>query len=409
MNINPPNSAANQHIHSGKGHDKVHSGKGHDKVQNGAEQSQVDKTQSNDDKVTVSFDRNQKLVIGAKMLMASLNQELTIDKSFSYESFSSTSISIKNGQALDEIEVKPFEFDFEEVAKNVMDFVSGIITGAKEGGASDEKLNELLSQARSGIDQGFSQAREELKGFDIYTKDIEEGINKSYDAIQNSLTELENQLFPQASEQLVQGVNNQQIDLLEQEQASVSITTQDGDSININFSNLTSLSQQQQIVDGKLNQQINYNQSSSFSFEVDGDLDQDELKAVTSLVKDISQLADEFFNGDVEKAWQQAQELGFDDQEIAQFSFDFKEVKQVAIVEHYSQGSTDSPIATISPYIKDLNSIAKQADGLFDNDNLKQLMHDVADQQVQRIEGLQASAAQGFNDFNQQLLNALND
>ena len=130
---------------------------------------------------------------------------------------------------------------------------------------------------------------------------------------------------------------------------------------------------------------------------------------MTSLVKDISQLADEFFNGDVEKAWQQAQELGFDDQEIAQFSFDFKEVKQVAIVEHYSQGSNESPIATISPYIKDLNSIAKQADGLFDNDNLKQLMNDVADQQVKLIEGLQASATQGFNDFNQQLLNALND
>jgi len=397
MNINP----ANQHIQSGKGHDKVKSG---------AEQPKVNEAQTSDDKVTMSFDHNQKLMIGAKTLLASLNQQLTVDKSFSYESFSSTSVKIKDGQALDKIEVKPFEFDFEEVAKNVMDFVSGVIAGAKKGGASDEKLNELLSQARSGIDQGFSQAREELEGFDIFTKDVEEGINKSYDAIQTGLTALEKQLFPQESDQQVQATSSQQVELNEQEQASISITTKDGDNININFGNSTSLSQQQQIVDGQLSQQIEFNQSHSLSFSVDGDLDKDELKAVTSLVKDISKLADDFFSGDIEKAWQQAQQLGFDDQQIAQFSFDFKEVKQVAIVEHYNQGANDSTIATISPYIKDLNNIANQADGLFNKDNLKQLMQDVADQQVQLLDQLQASSTgQSFNDFNQRLLGALND
>jgi hypothetical protein len=36
-----------------------------------------------------------------------------------------------------------------------MEFVSGVIKGAQSGGASDDKLNEMLAQAREGVDMGF--------------------------------------------------------------------------------------------------------------------------------------------------------------------------------------------------------------------------------------------------------------
>lgn len=397
MNINPVKNSAGHTITPGISHGQVKSSDKTDKAR---------EAKGNDVQVKMTFDHNQKLMVGAKTLLASLNKQLTIDKSFSFESFSKNSVNIKNGQhvALDKIEIKPFEFDFEEVAKNVMDFVSNVILGAKAGGASDEKLSELLSQARSGIDLGFSQAREQLKGSDIYTQDVEQGINKSYDLIQDSLSDLEQHLFAPVEQEPM--LANQKISMLEQEQATISITTRDGDNINISFGSVTSLSQQQQFTNGEVSQQIDYQQTESFSFKVEGQLDQEELKAVTSLIKDIDKLASTFFKGDVEKAWQQAGKLGFDDQQIAQFAFDFKEVKQVAVLEHYSNGASDSPIATIAPYLKDLNSVVKQADSLFKGDNLKQLMHDVADQQVKLTDGLQGSSSQDFSEFNQQLLDA---
>lgn len=398
MNINPVKNSANHQIKQDKDREVIKSKSQSDAVAN---------TRGAQDPVTVTFDTNQKLMIGAKTLLASLNQQLSIDSSFSYELHSSKTINIQEGKGanLDIIEIKPFEFDFEAVAKNVMDFVSGIIIGAQASGASDDKLNELLSQARSGIDQGFSQARDELKGFDIYTKELEQGIDKSYQLIQDSMTDLEQQLFsPQVSSI---NVSEQQLDLFEDEQASIAITTKDGDEININFSRFTSLSQRQSIVDGENSKNIEFNQYQSFSFQVEGTLDKEELKAVSNLIKDITKLADKFFNGDVEKAWQQAQELGFDDQQIAQFSFDFKEVKQISVIEHYSQGSKDSPIATLAPYAKDLAAIFKQSDALFEGENLKKLMNDVAQQQIELMDGLvTVNKAQNFNDFNQRFLNS---
>ena len=400
MNINPINSAANQPIKQTKGHDKV-------KSDNDAPKANA--AVKNDDRVKMNFGHNQKLIIGAKTLLASLNKELKLNGVNSFEAFSNKSLSIKGNQsvALDKIEIKPFEFDFEAVAKNVMDFVSGVIMGAQAGGASDEKLNEMLAQARSGIDQGFSQAREELKGFDIYTKDIEEGINKSYDLIQNSMADLESQLFStEAADKTTLVSSSQQVDLVERESGSITIKTLDGDNVSINFGTTTSLSQRQQLVDGALTSTIEFDQSKSLSFVVDGELEQAETKAISSLVKDISKLADDFFAGDFEKAWQQAADLGFDDQQIAQFAFDFKEVKQVSILEHYTQGSNDSPIKTLAPYIKDVNAVAKLAESLFDANNLKQLMHDVAGQKIDLNQGINSLTAENFNDFNQRVLTA---
>jgi hypothetical protein len=50
-------------------------------------------------------------------------------------------------------------------------------------------------------------------------------------------------------------------------------------------------------------------QENSFSFSVNGELDEDELKAIGQLVADANELTEEFFNGDIETAFNQALEL----------------------------------------------------------------------------------------------------
>jgi hypothetical protein len=385
--------------------------------------SQPAKSAQPSEGVSEGIDRHSfnthKFAIGAKVLMQSLTSSLQLGKSIQFEHFKSETFQIKQTHSqplqldkLDKIQAKPFEFDFEAVAKSVMDFVSGAIMDAKNNGADDQRLNEMLGQAQSGVEQGFDLAREDLGTLDMLTPQLEQGLTKSYGLIQSGLEKLEQDLFAQDSAEAVPGKGNisgQQLDFSEQEQGSISITTREGDEINIHFGSTSSLSQQQITSDGTFSSQVSFSQSQSFSLQIEGDINESEQQAINGLIKDIGKLADNFFGGDIEKAWQQGKDLGFDDSQIAGFSLDFREIKQINAVQQYASNSeeTSSPIAQISPYIKDLNSILEQQSNLFEGDELKQLMTQVAAQHNENMDNLLDDVSQGFVDFNQRLFDAL--
>ena len=68
--------------------------------------------------------------------------------------FSSSHREIITSEEIEEIEEKNNSlFDFEKVAENVMNFISGRIGLAKESGSSDDELHEMFTHARSGVDR----------------------------------------------------------------------------------------------------------------------------------------------------------------------------------------------------------------------------------------------------------------
>lgn len=354
---------------------------------------------------------NHRLLIGAKSLMSALNQELKLEGSFEFKASYNDgfSISTESGSILDKIDVEPISFDFEEVARNVMDFLTSHIEGAKKGGASDEKLEELLAQARAGVEMGFEQARDELEGMNMLSDDVQEGMDRSYDAIGKGINDLESSLFETEKNEadlVTDSVINREIGLQETEQGSISIKTRDGDDVNISFGSQTTLGQSQSFEGNQSSSQTSFNTTQSFSIKVEGDLNDEELEAINGLVTDISKLADEFFNGDVQKAFEQASDLGFDASQIAQFSLDFTEVKQVAVREHYAPNQSSSPIATISPYMQDLNDVMNNGNSLFSQDNLDKLMQGVAQEHLNMMDDLLSKSAIDFSNFNQQLIDA---
>lgn len=50
-------------------------------------------------------------------------------------------------------------FDFQSVADNVLQFVTGRIGAARADGKSDDDLTKMMEQARKGVDKGFGDAR----------------------------------------------------------------------------------------------------------------------------------------------------------------------------------------------------------------------------------------------------------
>lgn len=87
-----------------------------------------------------------------------------------------------------------------------------------------------------------------------------------------------------------------------------------------------------------------YHQSNSLSFSVSGELDDEELKAIGQLVADANDLADEFFNGDIQEAYNQALKIGFDDQELVGFALQLNKVENTQVIKAYE---------TISHFDKD--------------------------------------------------------
>jgi len=235
-------------------------------------------------------------------------------------------------------------FDFEKVAENVLNFISGRIHAAKENGKSDDELNEMFSQARSGVALGFEQAIGELDELAVLDDELSAGIEKSRVLIFQGIDDLEESYFPkdEGTGVLANSVNvNQELYAQSSRTSDLTVTTADGDKVNISFSDFQESSQSEKYYSGDNKESFQYSTSNyretSFSYSIEGDIDKDEQKAISSLIKDINHLQKEFFNGDVEKAFEYAQKLGFDSEQISDFSLELYKTQTTRVSQTYTE------------------------------------------------------------------------
>ena len=154
--------------------------------------------------------------------------------------------------------------------------------------------------------------------------------------------------------------------------------------------------------------------SSSFSFQVEGSLDQEELEAIGSLLEDVDALATEFFDGDVQVAFQKASQLGYDDSEIAGYAFNMVEQETSIVAERYlgDTGDTGLPASVSRPivgYMERLQRIQDTANLYFEMKVLEVMMDRIAGTRERDThdekQGVEAS--ERFRAFNERILNAM--
>jgi hypothetical protein len=367
-------------------------------------------------------------------------------------------------------------FDFEKIAKNVLNFVSGTIKSAQNKGADEDNLNNMFEQASSGVLKGIKLAEQALAGF--INEDITNGINQSKSLIEEGIANLKRDVFnPQAlmyAKSTQPQVNSNSVSYEKLESGELSIRTRDGDRVNITFVDLEqfelSQRQVQQLVQQAkspnkvmVSEQFDNNSSSTvaaptakpvinsieesdvkarsteaaqpnitsiekntifyqentFSFSVKGEIDENELKAIGQLIADANELADRFFSGDIETAFNQALELGFDEQELSSFALQLTKVENTAIIKAYetiSRFDVDSvdndPAKAAKPVADYLDKLLNVLDGArlqlensksyenVINELINRLGEDVATPDL-------ISAINRFNEFNQKLVNNL--
>jgi len=126
------------------------------------------------------------------------------------------------------------------------------------------------------------------------------------------------------------------------ETMSLQLTTKEGDKVNVDFRQLyaqyQSYSEMQAAEEGPTG--VRYFESKEalemtqfeehLAFAVEGDLNEDELKAVFDVFEQVDDLANQFFDGNIEKALQQAMELDIDFEQLDSFKLDLTQTEVVA-------------------------------------------------------------------------------
>ncbi|WP_340681150.1 DUF5610 domain-containing protein [Paraglaciecola sp.] len=371
-------------------------------------------------------------------------------------------------------------FDFEEVAKNVLKFVGGALKNAQAKGADDAELTKLFEQASSGVLKGIKMAEKDLAGF--MNGEIRSGIDNSKKLIDEGIEKLKQDIFGKQKNQaasdslLVAGTT--QITVSEQKSGQLVIKTKDGDEVSLTFEDARRFELNQQLLlrqqntltekegknpdDEKISQPATvkkpviektatetapdktqleqaalqnekkpdvgsqstvaqnsiYYESLALSFSVSGELDADELKAIGKLVADANDLADEFFNGDIETAYNQALKLGFDDQELTSFALQLTKVENTQVIKayetvsHYDQENTNNePAKAVKPvahYLdKMLDVVEESRIKLQDGSEYESMINELINRMGEVHTPDLIHAINRFHSFNQKLFDNL--
>ena len=275
--------------------------------------------------------------------------------------------------------LNPNDFTPEKVSERILGFVSGRVLSETE----QDKQTELMQQARKGIEQGFAEARDILASLDVLNGKVKEDVDSTYDLIQQGLERLQQQIDgtliaaeENNNESAMTGVQQASMahSFSRNENTRVEITTQDGDTVRIELYKqqdgqlLRQLSQSEDRV--SYSQLRSLSASAGISYQLQGELDEDEQKAIDKLLKDVAKASDSFFSGNVQQAFKKVAQLDFDSEEFSRFTvnFDYRETRQVA-VSTYSQYQSQSGAQEQDDQsaIKDFSQFVKQLDRLFEN------------------------------------------
>lgn len=189
-------------------------------------------------------------------------------------------------------------------------------------GALPEEVNEALAQTKQQVTDAVAQLAEEF-GIDTPASAVQTETPKadSRAQLQKALDELVNST--RTDNLSAFGANNLGHSALGQSRSlNLQLTTAEGDIIELiaNNTSASAFTTSEREVHGRAHE------SSQWSLAIQGDLNDQELGAISDFINQLDGLADEFYQGDLSQAVSYAQNIGFDNAQISAFSLSLKQV-----------------------------------------------------------------------------------
>ncbi|WLD59588.1 DUF5610 domain-containing protein [Salinispirillum sp. LH 10-3-1] len=251
-------------------------------------------------------------------------------------------------------------FDADTVIKNVSSFIERAVDRARASGASEAEVAKIREKSLAGMEKGFKDAQDIIKGLGLMSDELTsvlDGAKKSIrDMVENGKS-VQSKVVESATAMMAKSkqVTND---------FSFTLKTREGDVVTISASQQKSASMAalgSRNGDSQLLAAMwETNSSEAFSFSVKGDLNVEEMKAIEALLKDIGKIADKFFSGRYEQAFEKAKGLQLDSNTLASMSMNMTQTKAVAQYNSVSSGGARSEwMAPIREYAQALADLQR--------------------------------------------------
>ncbi|MCG5535133.1 DUF5610 domain-containing protein [Ectothiorhodospira mobilis] len=233
--------------------------------------------------------------------------------------------------------LNPDDFTPEKVSQRIAGFVETGLASARSRGASEADIQSLREAALRGVEKGFADAREILAGLDLLNGRIAEDVDRTERLTLQALDALPGMPEPPATPTTLQMAERYQ----QARSLDLALTTRDGDQVRIRFRQ----QEGSQVQAGAMAQgeasaawlEVSRHQETGYRFSVEGELDEGERQAIQALVQDVTALAGEFFNGDIQAAFARVDDLRFDGGELAAMRLDMTRTEQYSLASRYEQ------------------------------------------------------------------------
>ena len=318
----------------------------------------------------------------------------------------------------------------QQSADVILGFVGQQLQKRAAEGATEEELDKLFNQAVKGFEQGLAEAMDIIEGLGVMTEDIQASIAQTQSLVLEGLDALREtylggtannvpaqevssggvvtQVTAFAERSVSSAVSSSRVGTTEvgsgtsvqaasaayaqsyRDNGSVelAVKTQDGDLVTLSFSSSFSSNRSVAAFVSNSGQgsvaaqayQSSLSVNSSFSLSVQGDLDEGELDALNSLLEQVAELSDEFFNGDFDAAVALASEFEMDAGEFSAMSLDIARSTSASMVQSVAgvegagaQESAIIPVSTadiLGQVLDQLKAAEQLAQSFSDSDSL---------------------------------------
>ncbi|WP_070886414.1 DUF5610 domain-containing protein [Pseudomonas sp. D1-3] len=213
---------------------------------------------------------------------------------------------------------KQDDFSPEKVADRVLGFVEQRLKSEAASGASPEKLQQLLDQARSGVQKGFDEARKILDGMGVLKDKVATDIDDTFKRIEQGFAGLDKLYGGVPATGGNSGVTPTSSDRFAAvaESFELNITTRDGDRLRVSVAQASAAWSR---TEGAGSQSGSL-QIGGWQVEVEGELDDEEKAALGKLFDQVQDLSNSFYSGDMAGAFDRAMALDMDSSQLASMS-----------------------------------------------------------------------------------------
>ena len=274
------------------------------------------------------------------------------------------------------------DFAPKAVADRILNYIQDAISRVEARGGNS---TELMNQARQGVSQGFKDAKNILTSLNALSGTIAKNIQKTFDLIHGGLDKISHEKPAPVQHNTTQHVVKQS----SSQSLSLDIKTADGDTVTLKLQkNQSTNAYQAQIQNGQNSTTINefsFDDSSSFSFAVQGVLDAGESEAIKELLSNVKDVATEFFNSNASAAYEAGLSLGYDSRELTRFSLSLNENQSVTQAYREVSGYSDAmdqtrPSVNLENLLKPIHDFAKSLETtLFNTENTKSFTSDAVE------------------------------